>query len=414
MKNCLSKELTIKLIVITSFFIVGFGVEFLYRKPLFENSVSIAKSVQNSLGSSAGFFKYWAYLGVAEFYLALVFFICFPISYCFTFFLNITISVHLCNFAKLVYSQGRPFLLDKSVYKTCEAGYGNPSGHSFQFTSNLLAFVQMFIDFFKLNKKYCIIIYVISGILILSINLSRIVLGVHSINQVIFGDTLGFTVYFIICQIIQPHKIEEEKLFNVFLNLKFHIFNIIAIIINAISLAIAAVVNNKQESENYEILKNKLIEICKSTENAMLSRDAKAKCLYIFAYYGMILGMTFLTYYVKNKYYSNYYELNYYYKNSDANCLVLYIIRLLLTAICYIPSFAIYTSKEINTYVVYILGSAFPMFIFGFMLFSINYILTIEFNLANRQLYSFKIKRGKTSMDYILGDNEEEEEKEIE
>ena len=34
MKNCLSKELTIKLIVITSFFIVGFGVEFLYRKPL--------------------------------------------------------------------------------------------------------------------------------------------------------------------------------------------------------------------------------------------------------------------------------------------------------------------------------------------------------------------------------------------
>ena len=62
---------------------------------------------------------------------------------------------------------------------------------------------------------------------------------------------------------------------------------------------------------------------------------------------------------------------------------------------------------------VYILGSAFPMFIFGFMLFSINYILTIEFNLANRQLYSFKIKREKTSMDYILGDTEEEE-KEIE
>ena len=374
MKNCFSKETTQKLIFITIFFIVGFTIEFFYRKPLFDNSVSIAKAVQDSFRPSATFFKYYAFLGVGEFYLAIVFFICFPITYCIT----------------------------------CEPVYGNPSGHSFQFTSNLLAFAQMFIDLFKLRKKSCIIIYVICGILILSINFSRIVLGVHSLNQVIFGDTLGFTVYFIICKIIQPHKISEEKFFNVFLTLKFHIFNIIAIIINAISLTIAAIVNDKMESEKYEILKKGLEDICKSTENGMLSRDAKTKFLYIFAYYGMILGITLLTYYVKNKYHGNYFELNYYYKNSQAKCFIKYLTRFLFTIICYVPQFAIYTNKKINIYVIYILGSAFPMFIFGFLLFSVNYILTIEFNLANSQLYTFFVKKEENT-DYVLGEIEETE-----
>ena len=384
-----SKETKIKIIFITIFFIIGFTVEFLYRNPLFDNSVEIAKAVQESLSPSKTFFKYYAYLGVAEFYLAIVLFLFFPISYCFTFFLNFILSVHLCNFAKLVYSQGRPFLIDEVVYVTCESGYGNPSGHSFQFTSNLLAFAQMFIDLFKLGKTYCIIIYIICAILILSINLSRIVLGVHSLNQVIFGDTLGFTVYFIICQIIKPHLIESKKFFTAFLSLKFHIYNVIFLIINTISLAIAAAVNDDIEAENYEILKNKLIEICGSNENGMLSRDAKSKCLYITAYYGMIYGMTLLSYYVKKKYYENYEELNYYYKNIKSKWYIKYCTRLLFIAICYVPQITVYASKNINIYVVYILGSAFPLFIYGFSLFSINYILNIELNLANSDLYLY-------------------------
>ena len=405
MRNCLPKETKIKLIFITIFFLVGFTIEFFYRKPLYDNSVKIAESVQDSLYSTTTFFKYLAYLGVIEFYLAIIFFLFFPINYCFTFFLNIIISVHLCNFAKLVYSQGRPFLLDKKVYITCETGYGNPSGHSFQFTSNLLAFAQMFIDFFKLSRKYCIIIYIICSILILSINFSRIVFGVHSINQVIFGDTLGFTVYFIICKIIQPHKIEIQKFYEAFLSLKFHIYNIIAIIINAISLTIAAIVNDKQESENYEILKEKIIEICGKSENGMLSRDSKTKYLYILAYYGMIWGMTLLTYYVKHKYYGKYEELNYYYRNVKSKWYIKYCSRFLFTIICYIPQVSIYTEKDINIYVIYILSSAFPMFIYGFTLFSINYILTIECKLANDDLYIYFEKESKND-EYMIGENE--------
>ena len=406
MKQFLAKEKR-KIIFIVIFFIVGFTVEFFYRKPLFDNSVSIAKSVQESFAPSKTFFKYWAYLGIAEFFLAIILFLFFPISYCFTFFLNLIITFHLCNFAKLVYSEGRPFLLDEAVYVTCESGYGNPSGHSFQFTSNLLALVQMFIDLFELNKKYCIIIYAVSAILILSINLSRIVLGVHSINQVIFGDTLGFTVYFVICQIIKPHKIEANKFFSFFLTLKFHICNVIILIINIISLTIAAIVNDKYESENYEILKKKLEEICNTKENGMLSRDAKSKYLYFTAYYGMTYGLSLLTYYTKNKFDAKYEELNYYYQNFDAKWYIKYSTRLLFTLICYVPLVSIFANIDINTYVFYILGSAFPLFLYGFMLFSINYILTIELKLANNTLYTYLPTENKGE-EYILGEEEKE------
>jgi membrane-associated phospholipid phosphatase len=401
------KEKKKQLIFIIIFFAVGFTIEFFYRKPLFENSVEIATSVQDKMLSSTTFFKYWAYLGVIEFFLAIIFFIFFPISFCFSFFLNMIITVHLCDFAKLVYSQGRPFLLDKKVYITCEAGYGNPSGHSFRFTSNLLAFVQMFIDLYQLNKKYSIIIYTFSAILILSINFSRIILGVHSINQVIYGDTLGFTVYFIIFHIIEPHKKDINKFYNIFLDKKFHIFNIIALIINAISFTIVSITNEKMELENYEELKKKLIEICGKHENEMLSRDAKTKILYIFAYYGMIYGMTLLTYFVKNHYYQKYEELNYYYKNTRANKFVTYGTRILFTIIGYSPLICIYTNKNIDIYIVYVLASAFPMFLFGFLLFSINYILTIILNLANVDLY-MAVAPDKTKEENILDkDNNE-------
>lgn len=409
-QNFLSEN-KIKLIFILTFFTIGFCVEFAYRKPLFDNSVKIAESVQEPFSKSITFWKYWAYFGVGEFVLAAIIFLFFPISYCFTFFANMIITVHLCNYAKLIYSQGRPYLLDDTVYKACEAGYGNPSGHSFQFTANLLAFAQMFIDLFKLKKIYSIIIYVICGILILSINFSRIVLGVHSINQVIFGDTLGFTVYFIICQIIKPHNIELKKFFEVFLTMKFHIIHVIAFIINMVSIVIGGIVNDKMESEEYEKLKEKIEEICGSAENAMLSRDSITKALYITAYYGMICGMTLLIYFVKNRYHQNYNELNYYYRNSKYKWYATYTTRLLFTAICYIPFLSIYSKKGVNIYLIYVIGSAFPMFVFGFMLFSINYILSIIFLLANSDIYlSFEKegeKKAKTD-EYLLGENEVE------
>ena len=95
--------------------------------------------------------------------------------------------------------------------------------------------------------------------------------------------------------------------------------------------------------------------------------------------------------------------LNYYYRNTKSKWYIKYGSRILFTGICYIPQISIYTNKNINIYVIYVLGSAFPMFIYGFMLFSINYILTIELHLANDDLYISFPKVDKND-EYILGE----------
>ena len=136
----------------------------------------------------------------------------------------------------------------------------------------------------------------------------------------------------------------------------------------------------------------------------MLSRDAKTKMLYIFAYYGMIYGITLLTYFVKNNYYGKYHELNYYYKNTRSNKFIIYLTRIFFTFIGYSPLICIYIKKDIDIYIIYILESAFPMFLFGFILFSINYILTILLNLANVDLYINANNKGnKINNENLLG-----------
>ena len=110
-------------------------------------------------------------------------------------------------------------------------------------------------------------------------------------------------------------------------------------------------------------------------------------------------------------YHQNYNELNYYYRNSKYKWYATYTTRLLFTAICYIPFLSIYSKKGVNIYLIYVIGSAFPMFVFGFMLFSINYILSIIFLLANSDIYLSFEKEGEKKAkadEYLLGENEVE------
>ena len=87
---------------------------------------------------------------------------------------------------------------------------------------------------------------------------------------------------------------------------------------------------------------------------------------------------------------------------SKQNKFIIYLTRILFTLIGYSPYACVFTNKNINIYIIYILGSAFPMFLYGFVLFSFNYILTIMFNLANVELYTNATIERKSN-EYILG-----------
>ena len=386
----LLKETKIKIIFIIIFFIVNFSAEFCYRSYLFDNSVSIATFVQDKLSWAISPLKIYTNIGILSFLWIYIIFLFFPISYCYVFFLNIIISLHVCNYFKLIYGEGRPFLKKggENIQKACEAGYGNPSGHSLESTSAFLGISQTLIDIWELGTVPQIIIYIINAILILLINLSRVILGVHSVNQVIFGDILGFTIYFIIFQIIKPHKRDAKIFFERFLNTKYLMINLLSFFIILLYIILGAIICNREEDPEYKELKEKLKKLCGTYENSMLTRDSVYKSLSIMAYFGMILGLNSLARNIKNNYFSRYNEANYYNKNTRKKWYTTFGIQFLFLIIFFIPfiSFGLVPNK-VNIYILYIIGSSIPMFILGFLLFGPYFIFVISFKAANIELY---------------------------
>ena len=388
----MEKSTIIKIIFIILFIVSALTSEFFYRDPLFDNSVTIARAIQKKMSFFIAPLKYYSHLGVLDFLWVFLVFLFFPINYCYTFFLNTIVTVHICNITKLLYGQGRPFLIKEGgedVQRECEAGYGNPSGHSLQSTSNFLAFAQMMIDLFEIKNKLRIIIYIIVAVLVLLINFSRIILGMHSINQVIFGDTLGFSIFFIIFHIIRPHKEEIHKFFKKFMKIKYHIINIVIFIIISGYITAGAILL-KREKQNEELIQQ-LKKLCKGVkENYMLTKDSIYKSLFIMSYFGMIYGLTLLSFLVKKKYKNKFDALNTYYKNTNQNCFKLYGIRFIIILICFIPFSVKFFKFNYNEVIFYIFCSALPMFLLGFFLFGLNIIANILLKISNKDLYYLK------------------------
>jgi membrane-associated phospholipid phosphatase len=95
---------------------------------------------------------------------------------------------------KLSYAQPRPYLenLNIKAYQ-CPTEFGNPSGHS---SASMGVAIVLFLDVFHgqtrgVLKFYSAAVYYPSFIFgiywLVSIPITRIVLGVHSFDQVIFG-----------------------------------------------------------------------------------------------------------------------------------------------------------------------------------------------------------------------------------
>jgi len=393
---CFNSGTKKRIIFICSFFIITQLAEFLYRDPLFYSSISVAKYLQKEFEHSIDFFSSYSNIADLDRYYILFVLVFFPISYCFSFFLSEYTVFHVSGYTKLVYGQGRPYLMDDPeasiIQKSCESGYGNPSGHSIRGTGTLLAFAQMFIDLFELDKYQSIIIYIIVAIMIILINLSRIILGVHSFNQVIFGDTLGFTIFFVIFHVIQLHKCDSKKFFNVFLTKKLHFINIIAFVIIMLYIILGAVICDRENEDEYKYLREKLKEVCgKDNENKILERTSIYNCFNFMAYFGMCFGMTTLSYIGKIKFNSNYEAMNFYYRNTKKYRILQYLINIIFTGICYVSTLPMeYKPKKLNPIVLYFLGSAMPSFIYGFLCFGPSYIFRIYIGVANKNIYSFQ------------------------
>ena len=127
----------------------------------------------------------------------------------------------LSQVLKLHDHEARPFWVGPDVQAfSCSNGYGNPSGHCTIVTASILAFyLSMYdsartgqnqqISVCKRNWTLRILNGVIGLALIGTIAYSRMILGVHSLNQVVYGTLLGvwlgFTLHFAMRDAILSH-----------------------------------------------------------------------------------------------------------------------------------------------------------------------------------------------------------------
>ena len=103
----------------------------------------------------------------------------------------------ITNVFKLRYHQARPFWVSPKIQAFgCSTQYGNPSGHSMTSIAIALIFWYDYNREFDGQRNVQTIIWRTLGFIVaiaygLSIGYSRVFLGVHSINQLFFGWSLG-------------------------------------------------------------------------------------------------------------------------------------------------------------------------------------------------------------------------------
>lgn len=110
----------------------------------------------------------------------------------------------LMNITKMAYHEPRPFMVsDKITVYGCSAEYGNPSGHSlFAAAFNFFFFLDICYGSSKKYSKrleFSLLFLAIS--LTILIGFARFYVGVHTINQIVYGWQLGLLLafYFHIC-----------------------------------------------------------------------------------------------------------------------------------------------------------------------------------------------------------------------
>ena len=111
---------------------------------------------------------------------------------------------------KLVYSDPRPYWVSESVTAyACSGSFGNPSGHSStvacMFMTNWLELFRSF----KVDYWSKVLTLVLGLTFVGTIAYSRLFLGVHSVDQILFGCFIGFWCGYTMHFCVQPFFVTE-------------------------------------------------------------------------------------------------------------------------------------------------------------------------------------------------------------
>ena len=404
----MNKKLII-LFCLIIYLLITFGTEIFYRDRLYEISVEYIENI-----SQKGFFHYFYFfwsiiflfsmMGIGLF-ITLFFY---PIN---TFFIYVSIQiilVFIMCILKSLYSNPRPYwdiYLKNQGNRTdtflptpteCDGEFGNPSGHAL-LSTYLLYLWDLFINSNYYNnkisgKKKIVIKYItliLSIICIIFVTYSRINRQVHSFNQIIFGATLGFAIFFFFSYYFEINKISTNDFLNNLVKFKFILIPILFIL-----FTISVILGLTRHNEKEELYLPILLKYCGFDKEQIFGKNTAFHSSLIFVIIGFYFGILFLKYKL-NKYYpkkeNRFYNWN---KGRKRETLLIFFLSFILPAL----SIFIVSAIPFNYYLIKCIFAALFYFIYGF------------FSLGICFYYScVKFKR-EEDMEELLINNKENEE----
>ena len=306
LKTVFLKNIKINILIIT-LFVSFFILEFFIRQPLFDYSLTFEEKWQNNTSNSTFFFFQIITKVGGEYLMAApvaAVFCFFPMIKSSFFIAGLIFVLHFHSLMKIWYGNTRPFWEKESLFRQiCDGGFGNPSGHS---TSSVYLYLTLFIyirETKTLEKKYFfqIILFLMFLTFIILIILSRLILGIHSINQVIYGSVLGLFTTLMVVHILKLHQMPigfYKRLFKEKL-LIFCISGILTI------LELFSILSSISFNSNFDIKKyeERLSRLCTNLPKyRKFNLDGLFGAFVILALLGMYLGQVIFWYLIDNYY----------------------------------------------------------------------------------------------------------------
>ena len=214
-----------KIILILIYFIIILSTERIYYQKLFNESLDIIPKFQKS-SDSYTFWKFIQYFGTKTIQgpLLIILFLFISLNQVFVLTFLLMFTGYIDHTSKILYRQERPIWLnnDINIHSEHSCGYGNPSGHSL--SSACFYFSFWFIIFENLkNKEFTTKMrknFLIYGVLFLCIvfivlvMFSRLYIGVHSLNQIIFGFLIGAGIFLLFLPLFKIYYQSGSEFLN--------------------------------------------------------------------------------------------------------------------------------------------------------------------------------------------------------
>ena len=214
-----------KIIFITLYFILIISTERLYYQKLFNESLELIPKFQKSIPDSYTIWKIIAFLGTKPAFgvIYIILFLFIPVNKIFVMTFLLIFTGYVDHVGKILYRQERPLWINPEININTQhsCGYGNPSGHSLSSSCLYLSFWYVLSEILNNlinNKKlFNVVKYAIFSFclgIIYLIMTSRIYLGVHSINQIIFGFLIGLGIFLLFLPLFKVYHNTASEFLN--------------------------------------------------------------------------------------------------------------------------------------------------------------------------------------------------------